>query len=152
MSQPTSSSSFQDLFNAALQDYDNQTGTRLLDHPFAKQLEACNSVDSVTVILQEQAQIFCEFRRDDGKIMKSLKSSVNVLYSLSNSTILGEGAGLVHPISFIGAPCSQSSLYSRSRLRMQYSLASPFYLPYVSFSDLMRISLRHLSLTGGQRH
>ena len=94
MSQP---SSFQDIFNAALHDYKNQTGVSLADHTFAKQLETCNSVDSVTAILQEQAQIFREFKEDDGKIMKSLKSSVDVLYALSNSTVLGQGIGLVSP-------------------------------------------------------
>ena len=97
MSQPSSPSSFQDLFNTALGDYQIQTGIRLADHTFAKQLEACNSVDSVTAILQEQAQIFREFRGDDGKITKPLKSSVDVLYSLSNSTVIGQGTGLVHP-------------------------------------------------------
>jgi hypothetical protein len=97
MSQPSSSSSFQDIFDAALRDYQIQTGISLPDHTFAKQLEACNSVDSVTAILQEQAQIVREFRGGDGKIMKPLKSSVEVLYTLSNSTVLGQGIGLVHP-------------------------------------------------------
>ena len=106
MSQPTSSSSFQDLFKAALVDYENQTGTSLLDHPFARRLEACDSVDSITAILQEQAQIFCGFRRDDGKIMEYLKSSVNMLYTLSNSTVLGEGIGIVRPKSYIGVSSS----------------------------------------------
>ena len=89
--------SFQGLFNAALQDYEIQTGTVLFDHPFAKQLEACNSIDAITAILQEQAQIFRKFRGDDGKIMKSLKSSVDVLYTLSSSTVLGQGVSLVCP-------------------------------------------------------
>ena len=101
MSQPSSSasSSFQGLFNAAFQDYENQTKTKLVQHPLAKKLEACDSVDSITAILQEQAQIFRGFRGDHGKIMKSLRSSVNVLYTLSNSTILGEVIGLV--VSYI---------------------------------------------------
>jgi hypothetical protein len=94
MSQPSASTSFQDLFDAALRDYQNQTGISLADHTFARQLEACNSVDSVTAILQEHAR---EFRGDDGKIMKPLKSSVDVLYTLSNSTVLGQGIDLVHP-------------------------------------------------------
>ena len=101
MTQRPSSSFFQDIFNAALEDYETQTGTRLVGHPFARQLEAPNSVDSITAALREQAQIFREFRGDDGKIMKSLKSSVDVLYTLSNSTILGEGIGLVRLKSFI---------------------------------------------------
>jgi hypothetical protein len=105
MSQP-SSPSFRSLFNAALQDYQNQTGTKLAEHPLAKQIETCDSVDSITAILQEQAQIFRKFKAEDGKVMKSLKCSVDVLYSLSASTILGEGIGLVHLKPFIGDPCS----------------------------------------------
>ena len=103
MSQP--SSSFQDLFNAALQEYEHQTGCKLIEHPLAKRFKTCNSVQSITAILQEQVQIFCKFRGDDGKLMKFLKSSVDVLYTLSISTVLGEGIGLVHPTSFIGVPC-----------------------------------------------
>jgi hypothetical protein len=104
MSQP--SSSFQDLFSAALQENENQTECRLIEHPLAQQLETCSSVESITAILQEQAQIFCKFRGDDGKLMKSVKSSVDVLYTLSISTVLGESIGLVHPKSFIGLPYS----------------------------------------------
>ena len=95
-------SPFQDLFNAALQDYQNQTGNSLIDHPFAKQLESCDSVDSIMAVLQEQAQIFREFRGDDGKIMKSMKYSVNILHTLSIGV---EGIGLVHPNPFIEIPC-----------------------------------------------
>jgi hypothetical protein len=92
-------STFQILFNAALQDYQNQTGNSLIDHPLVKQLESCDSVDSITAILQEKAQIFCNFRGDDGKLMKSMKYSVNFLYTLSVSTA---SIGLVRPIhSFI---------------------------------------------------
>jgi hypothetical protein len=102
MSQP---SSFQALFNTALQNYENQTGTRLVDHPLAKPFETCDSVDSITAILRDQAQIFYEFR-NDGRLMKSLKSSIDVLHTLSISTILGEGIGLVRPKSLIVVPCS----------------------------------------------
>jgi hypothetical protein len=139
MSQSSSSSSFKDLFNAALQDYENKTGIKLVDDPLAKKFENCDSVDSVTAILQEQAQIFRKFRGDDGKLMKSLKASVDVLYTLSNS-VLGGGIGLVHPKPFICVPCSSSSLYRHSRLQMQYLLASPSYLPYVPFSDPICLS------------
>ena len=93
-------SSFQDLFNAALQEYEKQTRTSLIDHPFIKRLESCHSIDSITAILQEQAQTFQIFRGDDGKLMKSLRNTVNILYPLSISTA---GVGLVrlfiHPYS-----------------------------------------------------
>ena len=90
MSDHSQSSRFQVLFESALQDYQNQTGTTLADHPLAEKLQYCDSVESVTAVLQEQAQEFSKFRGDDGKFMKSLKSVVSVLYTLSASTALGE--------------------------------------------------------------
>jgi hypothetical protein len=87
MSQPSSSStSFRGLFDAALQDYANQTGTKLDDHPIAKQLENCDSLDSISSVLQDHARRFREFRGEDGKIMKSLNAAVPTLYTLSTST------------------------------------------------------------------
>ena len=95
MSQPFSSSSFQALFGAALKDYENRTGIGLVNHPIAKQLEDCHSLDSINVILQEQAKGFCKFRGDNGRLMKSLKCSIDVLYTIS--TVLGEGISVVRP-------------------------------------------------------
>ena len=95
-------SSFRHLFNAALQDYQNQTGNSLIDHSFTKQLESCNSVDSITAILEEQAQIFRNFRGDDGKLVKSIKYSVNILYTLSTNTA---SIGLVRQKLFIKFSC-----------------------------------------------
>ena len=94
MNRPSPPSPFQTLFSAALQEYERQTGAGLLDHPLAKQLKRCDSVESITAILQEQARIFHGFRGDDGTLMKSLKCSVGILYSLSG-TVLGEGISLV---------------------------------------------------------
>jgi hypothetical protein len=90
-----SSSTLPLLFDAALQNYEKQTRMKLVDHPFAKQLENCHSVDSVMDILQQQARALTEFRGDDGKVVKSLKQIVHVVHTLSTSTILGEGFGLV---------------------------------------------------------
>ena len=95
MSQASTSTSFQGLFNAALQNYENQTGTKLVEYPFAKQLETCESAESIAIVLQEQAQKFRKFRGNDGKIMKFLKSSVDVLYPLFNSTVVAGLIGLV---------------------------------------------------------
>ena len=66
MSQSSSPSTFRYLFNAALQDYKDKPGKSLVDHPFAKQLQECDSVQSVSTILEEQALVFREFR-DHGK-------------------------------------------------------------------------------------
>ena len=95
MSHPSPSSTFQSLFDVALQDYENQTGTKLADHPLAKQLESCDSVLTVTAFLHERARAFHQFRGEDGKFMRSLKRVVHVLYTLSTNAALGESIGLV---------------------------------------------------------
>jgi hypothetical protein len=93
MSGPSPPSS--DPIQRCSQDYERQTtGLVASDHPLAKQLKQCDSVDSITAILQEQARVFHELRGDDGMFMKSLKCSVDILYTLSG-IVLGEGIGLV---------------------------------------------------------
>ena len=96
MSQSSSSSpTFQALFDAALKDYKDRTGNTLNDHPIAKQLETCESVNSIKNILQEQARSFREFRENDGKLMKAINSSVDVLCAPSISSALNVAIGLV---------------------------------------------------------
>jgi hypothetical protein len=87
---------WQVLFEAALQDYEKQTGIVLANNPLAQQLQACDSAESVTAVLleQEQTQAFSEFRERD-KILKSLKNAVSVLHKLSATTDLGQAIGLV---------------------------------------------------------
>ena len=104
MSQPPSSSPFQALFDAALKDYETRTGISLVNHPFSKQLEECDSLDSIDVVLQEQAKGFCKFRGDNGKLMNSVKCSIDVLYTIT--TVLGEGVGSVRSRQVIGLPFS----------------------------------------------
>jgi hypothetical protein len=107
MSQSSSSSTLQALFNAAVLDYKDKTGTSLIDHPFARELEACESVSSITSILQQQAQSLRELREDDGKLMKALNSSVDVLCAPSISSALNDAIGLVVRLkAFISVPCS----------------------------------------------
>ena len=98
MSQP---STLQALFNAALQDYKEKTGKSLSDHPFAKQLRECDSVESISTILEDQTRVFREFR-DHGKLINSLKRLADILCSPFITTILGEGIGLVvRPKAFV---------------------------------------------------
>lgn len=89
-------SSFNALLDAALRDYEKQTGAKLSSHPLAKQLKKCDSVDSMASVLQDHAQAFLKFRGEDGKIMKILKGTTQVLSTLSD-TVLGESVSLVRP-------------------------------------------------------
>ena len=88
MSDQSQSSRLRALFAAALQDYQSQTGTALVNHPLAEKLQNCHSVESVTAVLQDQARAFNEFREDGGRVAKSLKGIVSVLYTLSSSAAL----------------------------------------------------------------
>lgn len=88
------SSTLQALFNAALQDYKDKTGNSLADHPFARQLQECNSVESISTILEEQARTFRDFR-DHGKLISSLKCLADILCSPFIGAVLGDGIGLV---------------------------------------------------------
>jgi len=79
---------FRALFESALQAYDEKAGIILADHPLAVQLQSCHSIESITTVLQGQAQAFSEFRASD-KVMKSIKSSVSILIRLSATASLG---------------------------------------------------------------
>jgi hypothetical protein len=105
MSQSFSSSTFQALFDAALQDYEDKIGSSLINHPLAKELQECDSVGSITAILEEQAQIFRGFR-DHGKLVNSLKYLVDVLSSPFVSTVFDQATDLVvRPKESLGVSC-----------------------------------------------
>jgi hypothetical protein len=114
MGHPDSHSSFQLLLDRALQDYEKQTGIRLQDHPLTRQIEACDSVDSIAAIIQVQGQAFREFRGGGGKVMKSLKGSVHVLYAIFTITAIGEDACQVRQEALVPIPCPSCSFYSHS--------------------------------------
>lgn len=131
MSDP-SGSTLQSLFEAALQGYEKQTGIKLIEHPFARQLEICNSVESITAVLQEQAQAFTEFRRDDCKVMKPLRRVVQVLHALSTSLVCWVSlVGVYSPdtTSVVILPCKsniRSFCYPASRTSFSVSMCVPF--------------------------
>jgi len=76
----TSGSRLQVLFDTAVQSYEKHTGMKLIDHPLAKQLEDCHSVDSIMDILQHQGRVFTEFRGDSSKLMNH--SSEQSMFSM----------------------------------------------------------------------
>jgi hypothetical protein len=96
MSNQSGSSHLRVLFETALEDYKTQTGIELAKHPLAEQLQDCNSVESVTDILREQAQGFKEFREKD-KVLRPLKKVLTVLHMLPSAANLAQHVGLVCP-------------------------------------------------------
>ena len=96
MSDQSGSSRLHGLFEAALEDYKQQTGIELAKHPLAESLQYYNSVESVTAILREQAQDFKEFREKD-KVLKPLKKVLNILHKLPSAVNFAQDVGLVCP-------------------------------------------------------
>ena len=94
-SEPSSESNLRYLLETALTEYKRHAGTDILDHRLIIELQNCDSADAINAILQEQAQSFRGFRGDDGKLIRWLKRTVHVLYTLSTSSALGSAAGLV---------------------------------------------------------
>lgn len=72
------------LFEAALDDYEKQTGITLEKHPLAEELQHCHTVESVTFFLQNQVRACSAYQGID-TITESLNATVSVLRSLSPS-------------------------------------------------------------------
>jgi len=89
----TSIDNFSTIFNAASTEYHRVTGKCLDTHPFAAQLDACDSPKAVSDLLRTQAQAFNKFRKGDDKLMACLDPTVHILFTFSAT--LGEGIGLV---------------------------------------------------------
>ena len=100
MSDQPASSHLKILFEAALQDYETQTGIALPKHPLAERLQECDSVESITAVLHEQTHAFNQFRGKE-KVIKLLNNAVSVLYKLSAGAKLGEVVGVVHLKTFM---------------------------------------------------
>ncbi|KAH9008757.1 hypothetical protein EDB84DRAFT_1681912 [Lactarius hengduanensis] len=66
-----------------------------LDDWLAKELQSCDSVEAVMDIIQGQAKAFDKFRNGGSKLMKWIRSSVHVLYTISAA--LGDGVGVAVP-------------------------------------------------------
>ena len=92
----TSTDRFTAIFNAASTEYTRITGKRLDAHPFAVQLNACDSPKAVSDLLHSQAQAFTKFRKGDEELMVVLDPTVHILFTFSAA--LGEGIGLVSPL------------------------------------------------------
>jgi hypothetical protein len=152
MSQSSSPSTFHALFNAALQDYKDKTENSLVDHPFARQLKECDSVESVSTILEEQARVFREFR-DHGKLINSLKRLADILCSPFISTVLGEGIGLVVRLKRIRR-CSLFTIADRGRYSTALAACESNIHWLCHHTRRMSLILRshpHISVTSGSR-
>ena len=105
MSDQPGSSHLHVLFDAALEDYKQQTGIQLAKHPLTERLQDCNSVESVTATIREQAQDLKKFREKD-KVLKPLKKVLTILNILPSAADFAQDVGLVR--LWAPAGCSTS--------------------------------------------
>ena len=119
------------LAAASLEEYENQTGIALSEHPLAEQVRQSDSAESVTAILQEQltARSGRSALGGTGIIMNSLSSVVSVLYTLSVEVNLN----WVRSKMLFGLFHLSCLLYSHSALQNQYIPGLLSYSLYVSF-------------------
>jgi len=89
----TSHSNLNSIFNAALRTYKKKTGKDITSHPLATELQSCDSPDAILAILRRQIPTPDQSQSGDESFAKCLISTVNVLYTLSDT--LSEGVGLV---------------------------------------------------------
>ena len=88
----TSSTSFETIFTAALNEYKKQTKTDIVSHPLATQLQSCGSPSAIIAMLRTQVQTFD--KGSDERWTKWLGPTVNVLFTFSAT--LGGGVGMVN--------------------------------------------------------
>ena len=131
MAHQSESARFQALFEAALQAYERKTGASLAQHPLAIKLQSCDTVEAITGLLQDQAQAFGHFQGSDN-IMKSLKTIVSTLSTLSSAASFADAFGLVRHKGLMACITSLSFIYRHSHLPRRYRLVSLSYLTYVA--------------------
>ena len=118
-STPTSSSSFQPIFDAALSDFSKKTGIDLATHPFAQIIQNCQSADAILDLLQDRSRQFSTYRDGNRKFIDCLKPVVQTLHSFSG--LLAGVAALVSP------PCFQDF---QSNLSHPFCQPSPLQSPF----------------------
>ena len=89
----SSTSSFQPIFERAVEEYKKKTGKDLTTHPLAIQIKGCDSSEAILTVLQGKANELNRSRSSDERLIKWLNPTVNILNALSAT--LGQGAGLV---------------------------------------------------------
>jgi hypothetical protein len=86
---------FESLFQSALEEFEKETKINLAEHPLAAQLERCNSLESITELLHDQARTFRQFRENDSKLMTVLNRTTQGLHTLSGIMTVGGAVGFV---------------------------------------------------------
>jgi hypothetical protein len=108
------SSSFQSIFDAALDSYVRQTGVDLTKHPSADKLQNCHSPEDFIQLLLERETAFKDHRDKYRKLIDRLRPVVQVVHTFSG--VLREAAGFVRSRHSIAVICSFTRPHFRCHL------------------------------------
>jgi len=147
-----SSTKFQAILDASLDNYAKKTGIDLSKHPSADKLQNCQSPEDIVQVLLERETAFNDHRDKYRKLIDCLRPVVQIIHGCSG--VIGEAAGLVSSRHRISHHIIYSSLSLRchSNRQKRYSSRSMFSSPYVShFSVLHPVPalMGYLSISGG---
>jgi hypothetical protein len=78
-----SASNIAQIFGTACDEYRRLTGHDLDTHPFATELERCNSPDGTLGVLRQQAETLIKCDKGGEKLLAYLNPIVNVLFTFS---------------------------------------------------------------------
>ena len=74
--------------------YEERVGINLAQHHLSVQLRSCDTVKSISTLLQGQAQAFSDFQEND-RILKSINTTVSIITQLSSVASVADAVGLV---------------------------------------------------------
>lgn len=96
MAEQPESARFLALFDAALEDYQKQTGIELSTNPLAVQLQSVHSEDDIINLFHDRARALpVDIFREKDRMLKAIKTTVSILTPLSGGVSLANGVSLV---------------------------------------------------------
>ena len=122
------SSTYQAIFDNALETYRKKTKEDLRSHPLFDQFESCHSPDAVLTVLREQLPMSDQPGTSEDRFTKCLSPIVNVLFALSAT--IGGGVSLVGPTtSVLGKSIIQCPFCRYTHLRELSLRALAYFSP-----------------------
>ena len=87
---------YRSIFESALKAYENKTGITLVEHPLSVQLLTCDTAESITALVQQQASALTGMEpQEKDRVMISIKNTVSISIRLYATASLGYAVGLV---------------------------------------------------------